>query len=119
MKFTVTLFLLLPALLIAKQDRPNFVIFLTDDMGWGDLACYGHPEIKTPNLDKFAKQGTKFTQAYSACSVCSPSRSSILTGRTPYRNGVWRWLPKNSPVHLRNSCGYFAQRKGILHLSCR
>ena len=103
MKFTVTLFLLLPALLIAKQDRPNFVIFLTDDMGWGDLACYGHPEIKTPNLDKFAKQGTKFTQAYSACSVCSPSRSSILTGRTPYRNGVWRWLPKNSPVHLRNS----------------
>ena len=43
MKFTVTLFLLLPALLIGKQDRPNFVIFLTDDMGWGDLACYGHP----------------------------------------------------------------------------
>ncbi|MEL0098812.1 MAG: sulfatase-like hydrolase/transferase [Opitutae bacterium] len=103
MKFALSLLLLGTTLLIGKQDRPNFVIFLTDDMGWGDLACYGHPVIKTPNLDKFAKQGTKFTQAYSACGVCSPSRSAILTGRTPYRNGVWRWVPTNSPVHLRNS----------------
>ena len=86
MKFALSLLLLGTTLLIGKQDRPNFVIFLTDDMGWGDLACYGHPVIKTPNLDKFAKQGTKFTQAYAACAVCSPSRSAILTGRTPYRN---------------------------------
>ena len=86
MKFTVTLFLLLPALLIGKQDRPNFVIFLTDDMGWGDLACYGHPEIKTPNLDKFAKQGTKFTQAYSACGCLlytSPSPRDQRGSRMP------------------------------------
>ena len=87
----------------AEKAQPNFVIFLCDDLGWGDLACYGHPVIKTPNLDKFAKQGTKFTQCYSACSVCSPSRSSILTGRTPYRNGVWRWIPSNHQVHLRES----------------
>ena len=89
--------------LFAKKDAPNFVIFLTDDMGWGDLGCYGHAEIKTPNLDKFASQGTKFTEAYSACAVCSPSRAAILTGRTPFRNGVWRWVPPKSPIHLRES----------------
>ncbi|MEM7391580.1 MAG: sulfatase-like hydrolase/transferase, partial [Verrucomicrobiota bacterium] len=66
--------------------RPNFVVFLADDMGWGDSATYGHPLIKTPNLDKLAAEGVKFTQCYSASGVCSPSRSAILTGRTPYRN---------------------------------
>lgn len=85
------------------NEPPNFVVFLADDLGWGDLACYGHPIIKTPNLDRFASQGVRFTQAYSACGVCSPSRSSILTGRTPYRNGVWRWIPGGSDVHLRAS----------------
>ncbi len=83
--------------------RPNFVIFLTDDLGWGDLGCYGHPRIKTPHLDAFAKEGVRLTQCYAACSVCSPSRSAILTGRTPYRNGVWRWIPGGSEVHLRTS----------------
>ena len=87
----------------AKDKPTNFVVFLTDDLGWGDLACYGHPVIQTPNLDKFAKQGMRFTQSYSACGVCSPSRSSILTGRTPYRNGVWRWIPGGHQVHLRTS----------------
>ena len=85
------------------SKSPNFVIFLTDDQGWGDLGCYGHPVIKSPHLDQFAKQGVRLTQCYSACSVCSPSRSSILTGRTPYRNGVWRWIPSNSIYHLRAS----------------
>ena len=87
----------------SEGDRPNFVIFLTDDLGWGDLACYGHPRIQTPNLDAFAKEGLRLTQCYSACSVCSPSRSSILTGRTPYRNGVFRWIPSGSDIHLRSS----------------
>jgi len=92
------------ACLVQAKDKPtNFVVFLTDDLGWGDLACYGHPVIQTPNLDKFAKQGMRFTQSYSACGVCSPSRSSILTGRTPYRNGVWRWIPGGHQVHLRTS----------------
>lgn len=84
-------------------ERPNFVVFLVDDMGYGDLGCYGHPLIKSPNLDAFADEGVRFTQCYSACSVCSPSRSAILTGRTPYRNGVWRWIPENHQVHLRTS----------------
>ena len=87
----------------AKEKSPNFVIFLADDLGWGDLGVQGHPLIKTPNLDQFSKEGVRFTQCYAACGVCSPSRSSILTGRTPYRNGVWRWIPSGHQVHLRTS----------------
>jgi arylsulfatase A len=83
--------------------RPNVVVFLADDLGYGDLACYGHKVIRTPNLDAFAKQGMRFTDFHSASSVCSPSRSAILTGRTPYRNGCFTWIPANSEVHLRKS----------------
>lgn len=72
-----------------RAAQPNLILFLADDLGWGDLACYGHPIIKTPNLDAFAKQGVRLTQCYSASGVCSPSRSSLLTGRTPHRNGVF------------------------------
>ena len=69
--------------------RPHFVVFLVDEMGWGDSATYGHPLIKISNLDKLASRGVKFTQCYSACGVCSPFRLAILTARTPYRNDVW------------------------------
>ena len=99
----VTALIFFVSMTTAAAKLPNFVVFLTDDQGWGDLACYGHPEIKSPNLDQFAKEGVRFTQCYSACGVCSPSRSSILTGRTPYRNGVWRWIPGGHQVHLRES----------------
>lgn len=85
------------------ETPPNIVIFLADDLGWGDLGCYGHPKIQTPNLDKFADEGVRLTQCYSACGVCSPSRASVLTGRTPYRNGVFRWIPNKHEVHLRTS----------------
>lgn len=87
----------------AETSPPNVVVFLADDLGWGDLGCYGNTIIQTPNLDAFAKQGCRFTQFYAACAVCSPSRSSILTGRTPYRNGVFNWIPEGSEVHLRAS----------------
>lgn len=97
-----SLLFLIPLALFAERP-PNFLIFLTDDQGWGDMGCYGHPEIKTPNLDAFAKEGLKLNQCYAGCSVCSPSRSAILTGRTPYRNGVWRWIPSGSQYHLRAS----------------
>ena len=103
--FAVTLLLLLARGVAAADEpaRPNFIVFLTDDQGWGDLACYGHPVIKSPNLDRFASEGLRLTQCYAACSVCSPSRSAILTGRTPYRNGVFRWIPGGSQYHLRQS----------------
>ena len=87
----------------AEPSKPNIVVFLADDMGWGDSATYGHELIQTPHLDKLASQGVKFTQCYSACGVCSPSRSAILTGRTPYRNGVYRHLSGNHEAHLRAS----------------
>ncbi|MFT5127460.1 MAG: arylsulfatase A [Rhodothermales bacterium] len=93
----------LSLLALHAADKPNVIVFLTDDQGWGDLACYGHSEIKSPNLDRFADEGLRLTQCYAACSVCSPSRSAILTGRTPYRNGVWRWIPGGSQYHLPSS----------------
>ncbi len=92
-----------PAAGAAEPARPNIVLFLADDLGYGDLGCYGHPTIQTPNLDAFAKQGVRLTQCYAACPVCSPSRSALLTGRTPYRNGVYTWIQAGSEVHLRTS----------------
>jgi arylsulfatase A len=86
-----------------SEERPNLVLFLADDLGWGDLGCQGHPEIRTPNLDAFAKSGVRLTQCYSASAVCSPSRSALLTGRTPHRNGVYTWLQQGSEVHLRRT----------------
>ncbi|MGJ8642430.1 MAG: sulfatase-like hydrolase/transferase [Luteolibacter sp.] len=88
---------------VVAEEHPNIVVFLADDMGWGDSSCYGSEIIKSPNLDKLASQGVRFTQAYAACGVCSPSRSAILTGRTPYRNGVWAHLSGKGPAHLRTS----------------
>ncbi len=69
-------------------SKPNFIVVFVDDMGYGDLGSYGHPTINTPNLDKMAYEGQKWTQFYSASSVCTPSRAALLTGRLPIRNGM-------------------------------
>jgi arylsulfatase A len=100
--FIATLVLLL-GVVVQAQDRPNIVVILADDMGWGDSSTYGHKVTRTPSVDKLAAQGMKFTQGYSASGVCSPSRSAILTGRTPYRNGVWRHLSGHHKAYLRAS----------------
>ncbi len=86
-----------------EEKRPNVVVIVADDMGWGDSATYGNDLIQTPNMDRMASEGVKLTQCYSAAGVCSPSRSAILTGRTPYRNGVYRHLSGNHKPHLRAS----------------
>lgn len=70
------------------QSRPNLVIIFTDDLGYGDLGVYGHPTIRTPNLDRMAEEGLKLTQFYVAASVCTPSRAALLTGRLPVRSGM-------------------------------
>jgi arylsulfatase A len=76
----------------ANETRPNIVVILTDDLGWGDLGSYGHPHIKTPNLDRLAADGIRFTSFYSASPVCSPSRVGLLTGRNANRAGVYEWI---------------------------
>src|SRR5690348_8659051 len=79
----------------APKKQPNFVIILADDLGYGDLGCYGHPTIRTPHLDRMAREGARLTQFYSWC-YCSPSRAALLTGRLPVRSGLNRVLGPNS-----------------------
>jgi len=71
-----------------SAGRPNIIFIFADDLGWGDLGCYGHPNIKTPHLDKLAQQGTLFKQFYVCGSVCSPSRAAIMTGHFPARHRI-------------------------------
>jgi arylsulfatase A len=81
--------------LLAAAQRPkaNIVFILADDFGGRDLACYGNSFVSTPHIDRLAAQGAKFSNAYAACPVCSPTRASILTGRYPVRTGVTDWIP--------------------------
>jgi len=71
-------------------EQPNFIIIFTDDQGYNDLGCFGSPNIKTPNIDRLASEGRKYTSFYTACSVCSPSRAALLTGSYPKRIGMHR-----------------------------
>ena len=84
------LLILLSVLNLLSLDgrSPNFVVIFCDDFGYGDLRCFGNPTIKTPNLDRMASQGQKWTQFYVADPVCTPSRAALLTGRYPIRNGM-------------------------------
>lgn len=82
------------------RKKTNFLVILCDDLGYGDLACFGHPTIKTPNLDALASQGMRLTACYSAAPVCSPSRAGLLTGRNPNRFGVYDWIPARHPMHM-------------------
>src|SRR6188508_333706 len=77
-------------------QRPNFVFFLVDDLGWRDLGCYGSTFYETPHLDTFAKCGMLFTDAYAASPVCSPTRAAIMTGKYPPRVNITDWIPGES-----------------------
>ena len=72
----------------AKAESPNIVVIFCDDLGYGDLSCFGHPTIRTPNLDQMAAEGVRLTQFYSASPVCTPSRAALMTGRLPIRSGM-------------------------------
>jgi arylsulfatase A len=83
----------LPALLLlccttADAQSPNVVVIFCDDLGYGDLGCFGHPSIATPNLDRMATEGQRWTEFYVAACVCTPSRAALQTGRYPIRNGM-------------------------------
>ena len=82
------------------ERRPNFIFILADDLGWGDLSCYGRPDYRTPNLDRLASQGVKFTNAYSASAVCTPTRCAFFTGRYPARLKIGLVEPLATTNHL-------------------
>ncbi|MEM7792274.1 MAG: sulfatase-like hydrolase/transferase [Verrucomicrobiota bacterium] len=83
--------------------RPNVLLIYVDDLGYGDLGCYGHPVIATPNLDQLAADGLRLTQYYAPSALCSPSRAGLLTGRTPYRTGIQSWIPHDSGIYLKEN----------------
>lgn len=88
---------------IAADDRPNIVFIFADDWGWGDLGCHGHPYIKTPNIDRLAKEGTDFHRFTVASGVCSPSRTAVMTGHFPARyniDGHFAWVPSNAKRNM-------------------
>ena len=88
--------------LAAERRRPpNIVFILADDLGWTDLGCFGSSFYETPNIDRLAQQGMRFTSAYAACPVCSPTRASILTGKYPARLHLTDWIPGRTPPGVR------------------
>lgn len=102
MIFRATFLALLAAGLVRSAEtppapRPNFVVILTDDLGWGDIGIHGHPHIRTPTIDRLAAEGIRFTSCYAAAAVCSPSRAGLLTGRDPNRAGIFEWIA-NAPA---------------------
>jgi arylsulfatase A len=90
--------------------KPNFVFILIDDLGWTDLTCYGSAFYETPNTDRLAAQGMKFTDAYAACPVCSPTRASILTGKYPARLHLTDWIPGHSRPYAKLRVPQFNQQ---------
>ena len=115
-----------------RNPRPNIIFILADDLGWGDLSCYGRPDYRTPNLDFLGLQGTRFTDAYSASAVCTPTRCGYITGRYParFRIGLEEPLRANNlnvglePNHptiasLLKQSGYDTALFGKWHLGSR
>jgi arylsulfatase A len=101
----VILTLAASALAADPARRPNIVVILSDDYGWGSAGCYGAKGVETPSLDRLAREGRRFTQAYAPGSVCSPSRYGLMTGRyywrTPVKDG--KVLPANAPLHIETN----------------
>jgi arylsulfatase A len=125
-----TVALNLPCLSLSASEsprKPNIIFILADDLGWAELGCYGNTFNETPNLDKLAKHGMRFTDAYSAAPVCSPYRAALMTGQYPARIGITDYLRPNDKNHLStkyvtiaealSSAGYATGIVGKWHLT--
>ncbi|MCL4195170.1 MAG: sulfatase-like hydrolase/transferase, partial [Thermoguttaceae bacterium] len=129
----VGLIVLLTALPLTAAERPNIVVIFIDDMGWGDLSCFGNTEVKTENLDRLAAEGIRFEQFYVISPICSPSRTAISTGQYPQRwrinsyldnrrvnnrRGVAQWLAPEAPMLARSlhAAGYATGHFGKWHM---
>ncbi|MEM1294579.1 MAG: sulfatase [Verrucomicrobiota bacterium] len=95
------LWLVLAVSPLVAAEKPNFLVILLDDAGWTDVGCFGS-RIETPNIDRLATEGMRFTDCHSAAPNCSPSRAGLLTGRTPSRLGIYSYLPTDHVMHLRD-----------------
>lgn len=125
-KFNIVLILMAVQLyalnLYAKSEHPNIILIMTDDQGWGETGYYNHPVLKTPNLDKMAENGLRFNRFYAGAPVCSPTRASVLTGRSCIRSGVpshghaLRKQEKVLPRALKKE-GYITGHFGKWHLN--
>ena len=105
---------LLAVSLPAWEGKPNILFIMADDLGWMDLAVQGNKLVETPNLDRLAKQGMRFTDAYAAAPVCSPTRCAVLTGQAQVRSGIAdirTWIHANLERKLQT--GDLAQRAGM------
>jgi arylsulfatase A-like enzyme len=120
-----SLLMLLPLAVPAATDseaaKPNIVLVMADDQGWGDAACYGHPKLKTPEMDSLAADGLKFERFYAAAPVCSPTRGSVMTGRHPNRFGCFCWGYPLRPQEITiaealKTAGYATGHFGKWHL---
>ena len=98
------------------DKKPNIVLILVDDLGWIDTGCYGSKYYETPNIDKLAADGMRFTDAYAACAVCSPTRAAVMTGRYPARLGITDWIRSRFqggkiPENKKNPTEYVGGKK--------
>ncbi|NIP98727.1 MAG: sulfatase-like hydrolase/transferase, partial [Akkermansiaceae bacterium] len=104
-----------------KAGKPNLVLLMADDQGWGDMRYNGHPHLVTPNFDEAAAAGLRFDRFYAAAPVCSPTRASVMTGRTPNRMAVFKWgypiRPQETTIaEALRTAGYRTGHFGKWHL---